>query len=73
MAHRMEAIRKLGIDNDLAKLTSYCGDRYEREVRRTCVARTISKEILLRRGLVGCLDYYSELALLVFIVGLRRG
>ena len=28
-------------------------------VRRTCVVRAISKEILLRRGLVSILDYYE--------------
>ena len=55
---RAWGLRKLGINNDLSKLTSYCGDRYEWVVRRTCVARTISKEILTRRGLVSCLDYY---------------
>ena len=55
---RAWGLRKLGVDNDLAKLTSYCGDRYEWVVRKTCVARAISKEILTRRGLVSCLDYY---------------
>lgn len=55
---RAWGLRKLGIDNDLAKLTSYCGDRYEWVVRRTCVAKAISKEILNRRGLVSMLDYY---------------
>ncbi len=55
---RAWGLRKLGIGNDLAKLTSYCSDRYEWVVRRTCVARAISKEILTRRGLVSCLDYY---------------
>lgn len=55
---RAWGLRKLGIDNNLSKLTSYCGDHYEWVVRRTCVARAISKEILARRGLVSCLDYY---------------
>lgn len=55
---RAWGLRKLGINNDLAKLTSYCGDRYEWIVRKTCVVRAISKEILARRGLVSCLDYY---------------
>ena len=55
---RAWGLRKLGVDNDLAKLTSYCGDRYEWVVRRTCVAKYISKEILSRKGLVSCLDYY---------------
>ena len=55
---RAWGLRKLGIGNDLAKLTSCCGDRYEWVVRKTCVSRAISKEILTRRGLVSCLDYY---------------
>lgn len=55
---RAWGLRKLGIDNNLSKPTSYCGDHYEWVVRRTCVARAISKEILARRGLVSCLDYY---------------
>ena len=55
---RAWGLRKLGIDNDTAKLTSYCGDRYEWVVRRTCVVRAITKEILERRGLVSVLDYY---------------
>lgn len=56
---RAWGLRKLGIDNDLAKLTSYCGNRYEWVARHTCVARAISKEILIRRGLVSVLDYYT--------------
>ena len=56
---RAWGLRKLGIGNDLAKVTSYCGDRYEWVARRTCVVRAISKEILLRRGLVSVLDYYE--------------
>lgn len=56
---RAWGLRKLGIGNDLAKLTSYCGNRYEWVVRRTCVARAISKDTLTRRGLVSCLDYYQ--------------
>ena len=55
---RAWGLRKLGIANDLATLTSYCGDRYEWVVRKTCVAWAISKELLTRRGLVSCLDYY---------------
>ena len=55
---RAWGLRKLGIDNDLARLTSYCGDRYEWVARKTCVVRAISKNTLTRRGLVSCLDYY---------------
>ena len=55
---RAWGLRKLGVDSDLARLTSFCGDRYEWIVRRTCVPRAISKDVLTRRGLVSCLDYY---------------
>lgn len=55
---RAWGLRKLGINNDLAKRTSYCGNRYEWVVRKTCVVWAISKEILARRGLVSCLDNY---------------
>jgi len=57
---RAWGLRKLGINNDIARLTSYYGNRYEWVVRRTCVARAISKEVLTRRGLVSCLDYYVQ-------------
>lgn len=56
---RAWGLRKLGINDDLAKLTSYCGNRYEWVVRYTCVVRAISKDVLTRRGLVSCLDYYE--------------
>ena len=55
---RAWGLRKLGVDSDLARLTSFCGDRYEWVVRRTCVPRAISKDVFARRGLVSCLDYY---------------
>ena len=53
-------LRKLGINKDLARLTAYCGDRYQFVALRTCVSRAISKEILARRGLVSCVDYYAQ-------------
>lgn len=56
---RAWGLRKLGIDNELAELTSYCGDRYEWVARKTCVVRAISKDVLTRKGLVSCLDYYT--------------
>ena len=56
---RAWGLRKLGINDDLAKLTSYCGNRYGWVVRRTRVVRAISKDVLTRRGLVSCLDYYE--------------
>ena len=56
---RAWGLRKLGVDDGLAKLTSYCGDRYEWVVRKTCVKSAISKKVLMRRGLVSVLDYYK--------------
>ena len=55
---RAWGLRKLGVEANLAKVTAYCGDRYEWIVRYTCVTRAISKEVLCRRGVVSCLDYY---------------
>ena len=51
-------LKKLGIDKNLAKITSYMGDHYMRIVTKTCVVRAISKEKLTKKGLVSCLDYY---------------
>ena len=52
-------LKKLGINKDLARQTAYCGNRYQFVALRTCVSRAISKEILTRRGLVSCVDYYA--------------
>lgn len=55
-------LRKLGINKDLARLTAYCGDRYQWVVRKTYVLRAISKEKLTKRGLVSLSDYYLQVA-----------
>ncbi len=57
---RQWGLQKLGISKDLARLTSYCGDRYYFVATKTCVSRAISKEILTQRGLVSPLDYYEH-------------
>lgn len=57
---RQWGLQKLGISKDLARLTSYCGDRYYFVATKTCVSRAISKEILTRRGLISPLDYYEH-------------
>ena len=59
-SRRQWALQKLGINKDLARLTSYAGDRYQWVVTKTCVVRAISKEQLTKAGLVSCLDYYLE-------------
>lgn len=57
---RQWGLQKLGIEKDLARLTAYCGDRYQWGVTKTCVVRAISKEKLSQAGLVSCYDYYME-------------
>lgn len=57
---RQWGLQKLGINKDLARLTSYCGDRYYFVATKTCVSRAISKDILTQRGLVSPLDYYEN-------------
>lgn len=57
---RQRGLQKLGIGKDLAKQTSYMGDRYQWIVTKTCVVRAISKEKLSQAGLVSCYDYYME-------------
>lgn len=61
------ALQKLGVNNDLARLTSYCGDRYYWVVTKTVVVRAISKEILALAGLVSPLDYYLKQHTLKYI------
>lgn len=57
---RQWALHKLGIDKDLARCTAYCGNRYYWIATKTCVNRAISKNILIRAGLVDPLDYYLQ-------------
>lgn len=57
---RQWALQKLGVNKDLARLTSYCGDRYYWVVTKTVVVRAISKEKLALAGLVSILDYYLK-------------
>jgi group II intron reverse transcriptase/maturase len=57
---RQWGLQKLGVGKNLARLTSYCGNRYYWVCTKTCVAWAISKEILRKAKLVSCLDYYNE-------------
>ncbi len=57
---RQWGLQKLGVDKDLARLTSYCGNRYMWVVTKTCVVRAISEVVLNKRGLINCEAYYSE-------------
>ena len=57
---RQWALQKLGVNKDLARLTSYYGNRYYWVVTKTVVVRAISKEKLALAGLVSPLDYYLK-------------
>lgn len=57
---RQWALQKLGINKDLARITAYCGDRYYWVATKTCLNKAISKEKLIRAGLVSPLDYYLK-------------
>lgn len=57
---RLWGLQKLGGGKDLARLMAYCGDRYYWVATKTCVVRTISKDVSAKAGLVSCLDYYNE-------------
>ena len=57
---RQWGLQKLGIGKDLARQTSYWGNRYYWVCTKTCIVRAISKEVLAKAGLISCLDYYNE-------------
>lgn len=55
---RQWALMKMGIGRNLAKLTSYCGNRYYFVATKTCLIRAVTKERLTNTGLVDPYDYY---------------
>lgn len=55
---RYHWLRKLGVNHNLARQTSYMGDHYQFVASRTCVKRAISKQRLVNNGLISCFDYY---------------
>ena len=57
---RQWGLQKLGIGKDLARLTTYCGDRYYWVATKTCLSKAVSKKVLFKAGFVSCLDYYNE-------------
>ncbi len=57
---RQWGLQKLGIGKDMARVTAYCGDRYQWIATKTCVVRAVSKEKLAQAGLISCYDYYME-------------
>lgn len=58
-SRRQWGLQKLGIERNLARLTSYVGGRYQWVATKTCLVRAVSKEKLAQAGLVSCFDYYQ--------------
>jgi hypothetical protein len=54
---RIWGLRKLGASEWMAKQSAGFGDHYQ-SVAKTTGLHLISKEILARRGLLSCVDYY---------------
>lgn len=54
---RMWDLRKLGAPERMARQSAGFGNHYQ-AVAKTTGLHLISKEILARRGLLSCLDYY---------------
>ena len=54
---RIWGLRKLGAPEWMAKQSAGFGDHYQ-AVAKTTGLHLINKEILARRGLLSCLDYY---------------
>ena len=54
---RMWGLRKLGVPEWMARKSAGFGNHYQ-AVAKTTGLHYISKEILARRGLLSCLDYY---------------
>ncbi len=57
---RIWGLRKLGVPMWMAKQSAGFGNHYQ-AVAKTTGLRHINKEILAKRGLLSCLDYYVEL------------
>ena len=54
---RMWGLRKLGVPEWMARQSVGFADHYQ-AVAKTAGLRRITKEILAKRGLISCLDYY---------------
>lgn len=58
-ARRYWGLRKLGAPEWIVRKSVAFGNHYQ-AVAKTTGLRYISKEILARRGLLSCLDYYLD-------------
>lgn len=57
---RLWGLLKLGVPKWIADKVSGWGDHYQLVAQKSVLKRAVSKEVLAKRGLVSCLDYYLE-------------
>lgn len=57
---RLWGLLKLGVPKWIADKVSGWGDHYQFVATKSVLKRAISKQVLIKRGLVSCLDYYLE-------------
>ena len=59
-SRRLWGLLKLGVPKWIVDKVSGWGEHYQLVVQKSALKRAISKQILIKRGLVSCLDYYLE-------------
>ena len=59
-SRRLWGLLKLGVPKWIVDKVSGWGKHYQLVAQKSVLKRAISKQILIKRGLVSCLDYYLE-------------
>ena len=59
-SRRLWGLLKLGVPKWIVDKVSGWGEHYQLVAEKSVLKRAISKQILIKRGLVSCLDYYLE-------------
>ena len=59
-SRRLWGLLKLGVPKWIVDKVSGWGEHYQLVAQKSVLKRAISKQILMKRGLVSCLDYYLE-------------
>ena len=57
---RQWGLQKLGIPKNEARRVSQWGDHYQLVALKSCLKRAITKQVLSKKGLVSCVDYYTQ-------------
>ena len=59
-SRRLWGLLKLGVPKWIVDKVSGWGEHYQLVAQKSVLKRAISKQLLIKRGLVSCLDYYLE-------------